>query len=221
MCEIAGFIDHNINYDSKDVASLMGAAIYQRGPDSEGIWQDSNYGVNLIHRRLAILDLTSAGHQPMVSHCKRYVMIFNGEIYNFTQLKKELDFACQSSISWRGHSDSEIILQWFAHWGVEQTLQKCKGMFAIVLWDREKQDLYLIRDRIGEKPLYYGYFNGAFGFASELKALKVYPKFNAEINRDVLVQMMLHNCIPAPCLFIKVFISYLLGIYLKSHTVIS
>lgn len=198
MCGIAGFIDNKTSYDPLLVAKSMGFAIYKRGPDSEGIWQDTNYGVNLIHRRLAILDLTEAGHQPMISHCGRYVMVFNGEVYNFAVLRKELEASSDTSISWRGHSDSEIILQGFAYWGIEKTLQKCEGMFAIALWDREKQDLYLMRDRIGEKPLYYGYFGGAFGFASELKALKEHPKFNPEINRDALGQQMLHNCIPAP-----------------------
>ena len=198
MCGIAGFIDNKTSYDPLLIAKSMGSAIYKRGPDSEGIWQDSNYGVNLIHRRLAILDLTEAGHQPMISHCGRYVMIFNGEVYNFAKLKQALESTCPTTISWRGHSDSEIILQGFTYWGIEKTLQKCEGMFAIALWDREKQNLYLMRDRIGEKPLYYGYFNGAFGFASELKALKKHPKFNLEINRDAIGQLMLHNCIPAP-----------------------
>lgn len=198
MCGIAGFIDNQIHYDSKNVATMMGEALRTRGPDDSGVWQDANYGVNLIHRRLAILDLTEAGHQPMLSHCGRYVMVFNGEIYNFKTLREELESISKSTVSWRGHSDSEIILQGFAWWGIEETLQKCEGMFAIVLWDRATQDLYLIRDRAGEKPLYYGYFNGVFGFASELKALKEHPKFCQEINRDALGQQMLHNCIPAP-----------------------
>ena len=197
MCGIAGFLDLQVSYDTALVAKQMGDAIYRRGPDSEGFWQDANYGINLIHRRLAILDLTAAGHQPMISHCGRYVMVFNGEVYNFILLKQELE-AQIGEIEWRGHSDSEVILQGFSIWGIERTIQKCEGMFAIALWDREAQDLYLMRDRIGEKPLYYGYFNGAFGFSSELNALKAHPKFTPEIDRNALGQMMLHNCIPAP-----------------------
>lgn len=206
MCGVAGFVDNNASYDVFSTAKTMGHAIYRRGPDSEGIWQDSNYGVNLIHRRLAILDLTEAGHQPMISHCGRYVMAFNGEVYNFVKLKKELESVTSTPISWRGHSDSEIILQGFVWWGIEKTLQKCEGMFAIALWDRGTQDLYLMRDRVGEKPLYYGYFNGVLGFASELKALKKHPQFCPEINRDALGQQMLHNCVPAP-------LSIYMGIY--------
>lgn len=215
MCGIAGFIDYKISYDSKEIASRMGEAIRSRGPDDSGVWQDVNCGVNLIHRRLAILDLTPAGHQPMLSPCGRFVMVFNGEVYNFTTLRKELESFFKAPISWRGHSDSEVILQGFALWGVEATLQKCEGMFAIALWDRETRELYLIRDRLGEKPLYYGYFNGVFAFASELKALKAHPKFNPEINRNALGQQMLHNCIPAPLSIYQDIYKLLPGHYLK------
>lgn len=197
MCGIAGFIDAQINYDPKVAAKQMADTLYSRGPDSFGLWQDNNFGINLLHRRLAILDLTAAGHQPMISDCGRYVMVFNGEIYNFKLLRQQLD-STNLSISWRGHSDSEVILQGFVAWGIEETITKCEGMFAIALWDRETEDLYLIRDRMGEKPLYYGYLNGAFAFASELKALRVHPKFMPNINRDALGQLLLHNCIPAP-----------------------
>lgn len=197
MCGIVGFIDKSPLYDPGVIAEKMGKAILTRGPDSSGIWQDENYGINLIHRRLAILDLTTAGHQPMTSSSGRYVMVFNGEVYNFSKLRKELD-AMLEVISWRGNSDSEVILQGFVTWGIELTLSKMEGMFAIALWDRDTQDLYLIRDRIGEKPLYYGYLGGCFVFASELKALKCHPKFEGEINRNALSQLTLHNCIPAP-----------------------
>ena len=197
MCGIAGFVDTISNYDVANVARRMADAIYRRGPDSFGLWHDENLGINFAHRRLAILDLTPAGNQPMVSYCGRFVMVFNGEIYNFQILRDELD-KVNPGVVWRGHSDTEILLQGFVTWGIEATITRCEGMFAIALWDRDCQDLYLIRDRMGEKPLYYGYLKGAFVFASELKAFKEHPKFSVDINRDAIGQLMLHNCIPAP-----------------------
>ncbi len=197
MCGITGFIDYNIQYDTNQVSQKMGDAIFSRGPDGYGVWQDNNLGIHLIHRRLAIIDLSSAGHQPMLSVSGRYVIVFNGEIYNFKKIKQELE-AIHGSIAWRGHSDTEVILMAIESYGFEQALLQLEGMFAIGLWDRQDQKFYLARDRMGEKPLYYGYFNGAFGFASELKALRCHPKFNPEINRNAIGQLMLHNCIPAP-----------------------
>lgn len=197
MCGIAGFIDKNANYDSPDYSRQMGNAILHRGPDSDGFWHDNDLGVNLIHRRLAILELSPAGHQPMVSNTGRYVMVFNGEIYNFKSIARKLEGKL-GEVSWRGHSDTEVLLLAFDTYGITDTLALMEGMFAIALWDRQDQQLTLIRDRMGEKPLYYGYSGGVFLFASELKAIKAHPKFNGVINRDALGQMMLHNCIPAP-----------------------
>ncbi len=197
MCGIAGFIDKNPNYDLPIIARRMGSAIEHRGPDAYGHWSDGNFGVNLIHQRLAILDLSDAGKQPMLSDSGRYVIVFNGEIYNHNNLRKEYEQQFGSHI-WRGHSDTEVILAYFDNLGIEAALAKFEGMFAIALWDREEKALYLIRDRIGEKPLYYGYIQDTFIFASELKAIRMHPKFVAIINPDAIAQLLLHNCIPAP-----------------------
>jgi asparagine synthase (glutamine-hydrolysing) len=173
----------------------MGAAIAHRGPDSSGTWMDEEAGVGLVHRRLSILDLSPAGHQPMVSPSGRYVLVFNGEIYNHQDLRAELNCGMES---WRGHSDTETLLASFEIWGMEATLKKTVGMFALALWDRAGRILTLARDRLGEKPLYYGWSGGTFLFGSELKALVAYPGFNREIDRGALALLLRHNYIPAP-----------------------
>jgi asparagine synthase (glutamine-hydrolysing) len=197
MCGIVGFIDRNANYDFENISKRMGQAIAHRGPDGSGVLLDKELGVSLIHRRLSILDLSSAGSQPMVSNDGRYIITFNGEVYNHPTIKYKLE-SIHGQINWRGHSDTEIVLKAFETYGIVDALQYFEGMFAIGLWDRQDKKLYLIRDRIGEKPLYYGYFGGIFAFASELKAFKAHPKFNPEVNRDAIGQLLLHNCIPAP-----------------------
>lgn len=175
----------------------MADALVHRGPDSSGVWVDENHGVALAHRRLAIVDLTAAGHQPMVSITGRYILAFNGEIYNHMILRGELE-KFGYAIGWDGHSDTETLLACIEAWGVGATLEKVGGMFAIALWDREDRALYLARDRMGEKPLYYGWQKGVFLFGSELKALKVHPAFESELDRDVLALLLRHNCIPSP-----------------------
>src|SRR5690606_5190881 len=149
------------------------------------------------HVRLAILDLTEAGHQPMVSACGRYVIVLNGEIYNHMELRERLQ---QDGLApaWRGHSDTETVLACFAGWGIEQTLQASVGMFAIALWDRAERKLALMRDRMGEKPLYYGYSQANLLFGSELKAFMPVPGFGRELDRNALASFMRHNYIPAP-----------------------
>lgn len=195
MCGFAGFVGARIGDDGAIRRSLscMGSRIAHRGPDSEGIWYDSAVGVGLVHRRLAILDLSPAGNQPMVSVSGRFVLAFNGEIYNHHNLRSEL-----KDIQWRGVSDTETLLAALEAWGVERTLKKCIGMFAIALWDRDQRCLFLARDRCGEKPLYYGWQNETFLFGSELKALQVHPQFVGEIDRNALTLLMRHNCIPGP-----------------------
>ncbi|MDR1228705.1 MAG: asparagine synthase (glutamine-hydrolyzing) [Azoarcus sp.] len=178
-------------------ARKMAAAMIHRGPDDQGIWGDEETGIVLAHRRLSILDLSPQGHQPMHSACGRYVLSFNGEIYNFTELRNELDKNGKAP-SWHGHSDTEIMLAAFAAWGIEAALKKFTGMFAFALWDRKDRILTLARDRLGEKPLYYGWQNNVFLFGSELKALRVHPAFRAEINREALTLFSRHNYIPAP-----------------------
>lgn len=199
MCGIAGFIDLRVQEPGTNTAVLgdMTAAIAHRGPDDSGVWVDNACGIALGHRRLSIVDLSPAGHQPMISVSGRYVLVFNGEIYNHKQLRADLG-ANSSAPNWRGHSDTETILAGIEFWGLEETLRRCVGMFALALWDRECRQLCLARDRFGEKPLYFGWQKGVFLFGSELKALKAHPIFNAEINLDALALLLRHNYIPAP-----------------------
>lgn len=197
MCGIAGFLtgrDDRLPLSTH--VRAMTDCIAHRGPDDEGLWIDQEHGVGLGHRRLSILDLSPAGHQPMASGCGRYVTVYNGEIYNFRTLKAEVEAA--TTIEWRGHSDTEVMLAAISLWGVEKTLPKLNGMFAMAIWDRRLQRLHLARDRFGEKPLYYAKVGGTFLFGSELKALKTHPAFKAELDRDALTLYLRHNYIPAP-----------------------
>jgi asparagine synthase (glutamine-hydrolysing) len=193
MCGIAGFLTQAAVGGSSAIASRMADCMIHRGPDDSGVWVDEAAGVALAHRRLAILDLSPAGHQPMLLAGGRFVVVFNGEIYNHLELREEL-----ASRIWRGHSDTETLLAAFERWGIEATLKKCVGMFAIALWDREGRVLTLARDRLGEKPLFYGWQGETLLFGSELKALKAHPAFGAEIDRDALALFLRHNAVPTP-----------------------
>jgi len=199
MCGIAGFWQTKRQAEiPAEVLLRMGNALKHRGPDDSGVFYDDSTGVGLVHRRLSILDLSPAGHQPMSSHSGRYLIIFNGEVYNFEEIRKELG----PGHTWRGHSDTEVMLEAFERWGVEGAVRRFVGMFAFALWDRKEQKLYLVRDRLGIKPLYYGRVEGQFVFASELKAIRQYPGFQAQIDRDVLALYMRHNYVPAPhCIY--------------------
>lgn len=200
MCGIAGELrSHPLA--QQEHLHAMGRAIAHRGPDAADVWIDAAAGIGLVHRRLAIVDLTPAGQQPMRSASGRFVMVFNGEIYNHVALREQLD-ASGRAPHWRGHSDSETLLAGIDAWGLETTLQRCVGMFAIALWDREQGVLSLARDRLGEKPLYFGWQAGGsesvFMFGSELKALKAHPAFEGRINRQALTLFMRHNYVPTP-----------------------
>jgi len=168
-----------------------------RGPDSNGFWEDDAAQLALGHVRLAILDLTEAGHQPMVSHDGRNVLVLNGEIYNHQDLRRRLEREGHMP-AWRGHSDTETLVEAISAWGMERALQETVGMFALALWDRHDRNLYLARDRFGEKPLYYGYAEDAFVFGSELKALAGLPGFDRRIEPQALALLMHHNYIAAP-----------------------
>jgi asparagine synthase (glutamine-hydrolysing) len=203
MCGIVGFMGGE-NYSGTggvhNILKNMSNAIVSRGPDDCGIWSDNTY-VGLAHRRLSILDLSPAGHQPMHSFSERFVMVYNGEIYNHLDLRNELKESGRK-IEWKGHSDTETLLSGFAIWGIKQTINRCVGMFAFAVWDKYEKKLTLGRDRIGEKPLYFGWqgsgTSSSFLFSSELKSLKHHPAFSGDINRDSLSLLMRHNYIPAP-----------------------
>ena len=197
MCGIAGFWD--LDGTSPDraprVLSAMTGAIRHRGPDDSGVWVDPDGGVALGHRRLSIVDLSPLGHQPMHSGCARFVIIFNGEIYNFKQLRVELE---GSGSSFRGHSDTEVLLAAVSRWGMRGAVERFNGMFAFVLWDRRDRVLHLVRDRAGEKPLYYGWFGRTLVFGSELKALAAHPCFRGEVDHDAVALYLRHNYVPSP-----------------------
>lgn len=202
MCGIAGYLfnKHRTEPTEKLLCSMT-AALTHRGPDSAGHWIDAGAGVALGHRRLAVVDLSAAGAQPMQSVSGRYMLVFNGEIYNHLNLRAELD-KTGGAPAWRGHSDTETLLAGFDAWGVQATVAKVVGMFAFALWDGQERELTLGRDRLGEKPLYYGWQGtgdqAIFLFGSELKALRAHPAFGADISRDALCLYMRHNNVPAP-----------------------
>jgi len=177
----------------------MAATIVHRGPDDEGFWVDNEAGVGFAHRRLSIVDLSPAGHQPMLSADGRYVLTYNAEIYNHPELRKELEEqGAAPPGGWRGHSDTETFLECVSAWGLAKTLPKIVGMFAFALWDRKERTLSLVRDRFGEKPLYYGWAGNDFVFASELKAIRAHPRFQGEIDRRALRLYASRTYIPAP-----------------------
>ncbi len=203
----------SFDYPLRGSLNEMIVSLHHRGPDDFGVWSDESTGVGFGHQRLAIQDLTVAGHQPMNSACGRYVIVLNGEIYNHLDLRISLASSNSSSLiesahtelgslSWQGHSDTETLLAAIATWGVEEALDRCVGMFAFALWNRETETLTLARDRFGEKPLYYGWIgrgvSRAFAFASELKALRAYPGFGNAIDRQALAQYLRFSYVPAP-----------------------
>lgn len=196
MCGIAGFWLSDTVPDISQLASMT-ESISHRGPDADGHWLDADVGIALGHRRLTVIDLSVHGHQPMESACGRYIITYNGEIYNSPNLREELE-KNSGAVAWRGHSDTEVILAAIAHWGLEAAVKRFVGMFAFALWDRRDQILHLVRDRIGEKPLYYGWMGKTFLFGSELKALRAYPGWRGEIDRNALTLFMRHDYIPAP-----------------------
>ncbi|WP_338429755.1 asparagine synthase (glutamine-hydrolyzing) [Synechococcus elongatus] len=199
MCGFAGLLT-GPSFDSDGLqatATQMAAALVHRGPDDGGVWCDREAGIALAHRRLAILDLSPAGHQPMSSACGRYILAFNGEIYNHLELRQQLTAAGQAP-AWRGHSDTETLLAAIATWGLPNTLDRAVGMFALALWDRHQRTLQLARDRFGEKPLYYGWIGESFAFASELKALRTLPHFPSTIDSSALALYLQYSYVPAP-----------------------
>jgi asparagine synthase (glutamine-hydrolysing) len=199
MCGLTGFFQAGNRFPdaARSIAKSMSDRIVARGPDDSGVWLDADAGIVMAHRRLSVLDLSLAGHQPMLSASGRHVIAFNGEIYNHAGLREELQKVGEAAI-WHGHSDTETLLAGFDRWGISTTIQKAIGMFAFAVWDTQTRTLTLGRDRLGEKPLYYGWQGETFLFGSELKALRAHPAFRAELDRGALTLLMRHNYIPAP-----------------------
>ncbi len=196
MCGIAGGVDCSLNRDAwTDLLEGMGNELGHRGPDDQRHWMDCNVGVGLVHTRLSIIDLSESGSQPMNSRDNRFVMVFNGEIYNFQTLKQELVSKGHHFI---GGSDTEVVLAAVIEWGIDDAIERFVGMFAFALWDREAERLFLCRDRMGEKPLYYAWVDQTFIFASELKALKRHPKWSGEINLGSVADLLKYAYIPSP-----------------------
>ncbi len=198
MCGITGFWNTSgqIGVQKRQrIVQHMSSKMLHRGPDAQGIWVEKESGIALGHRRLAILDLSPEGYQPMKSADERYIITFNGEIYNFLELRQQLE---QLGHNFRGHSDTEVMLAAICHWELQAAVKQFVGMFAFALWDRKERVLHLGRDRLGEKPLYYGWMGQTFLFGSELKALKAHPEWRGEIDRNALALFMRHNYIPAP-----------------------
>ncbi|WP_341885274.1 asparagine synthase (glutamine-hydrolyzing) [Synechococcus sp. UW140] len=205
MCGIAGlwYFGGGRSSELEHQARSMASAIVRRGPDDAGVWCDPVAGLALAHQRLAILDLSPSGHQPMASASGRFVIAFNGEIYNHLALRRDLEADGQLCQPWHGHSDTETLLVAIEAWGLEESLRRCTGMFAIALWDRRECQLQLARDRFGEKPLYYGISGSgpqrALLFGSELAALRSWPGFNNSISRPALTHLLRFTAIAAPC----------------------
>ena len=200
MCGVTGFVrPGGLRLGEGEViGTSMAQVLSHRGPDDSGVWVEHRYGVVLAHRRLSIVDLSSAGHQPMVSGSQRYVLALNGEIYNHGDLRRQVANRAGWSINWRGASDTESFLEAIDIFGVEDTLKRTAGMFAFVLWDRLEKTLFLGRDRVGEKPLFYGWQGSDLLFGSELKALRVHPSFNGAIDESTIPLYLRYGYIPAP-----------------------
>src|SRR5207248_5598695 len=196
MCGIAGIFSKSVlSKEAADRINIMACALAHRGPDDRGSWIDFQRGIAFGHQRLAILDISAEGHQPMRSQSARYVLNYNGEIYNYREIQHELN---SSGVTFRGHSDTEVILAAIEVWGLEAAVKKFTGMFAFGLWDDQENSLFLARDRVGEKPLYYGGIGGELFFSSELKAFQKHPQWKPDIDRSALGLLMRHGYIPAP-----------------------
>src|SRR5690606_9474694 len=195
MCGLAGLFGGGARIGES--AQAMAAALSHRGPDDADAWSDAAARVALAHRRLSILDLSPHGRQPMRSADGRYVAVYNGEIYNYAELRSRLEAEGRAP-AWRGHSDTEVMLAAFVAWGFERTLERLRGMFALAAWDAAERTLLLARDRLGEKPLYYGWAGSSLAIASELKALRACPDFEPRVNREALALYARYGYVPSP-----------------------
>ena len=201
MCGICGVLRSGPETSLAGTARMMADTLHHRGPDDVGIWADPEAGVALGHRRLSIIDLSPAGAQPMISPCGRYVIAFNGEIYNHLALREDLE-TIGAAPSWKGTSDTETLLAAATHWGLTEALKRAHGMFAVALWDRHAQQLHLARDRMGEKPLYVALLPEGWAFGSELKALLAVPGFEARLCRDAVASYLSYGYVSdTQCIF--------------------
>lgn len=218
MCGFAGFFYKNgSNFDyCSHLLRDMGNKIRHRGPDSDGIWLNNDCSLGFVHRRLAIQDLSDAGHQPMLSRSEKYIIVFNGEIYNHLDLRKYIQKK-NNNIAWKGYSDTETLLELIEQVGLRAALQMCVGMFTFAIWDQKNKILHLARDRMGEKPLYYGLQDGVFLFGSELKALKTHPAFLGEMDRGAIASFLRHNYVPSPASIYKNINKLGQGCYLRAE----
>lgn len=198
MCGIAGILDpqqSTTKYELAGLASLMAAPLHHRGPDDAGVWVDASAGVALGHRRLAVIDLSNAAAQPLTSSCGNWTVAYNGELYGFQAVREALRAAGRR---FRGHSDTEVLVESLAEWGLRTTLERCNGMFAFAAWDHRRRLLHLARDRLGEKPLYYGMAGPHVVFGSELKAIRAHPQFVARVDRRAVAAFLRWSFVPAP-----------------------
>src|SRR5262245_52545681 len=198
MCGVAGLMaldGRGIGPDPAATALAMADALAHRGPDGRGSWGNVEAGIGLGHRRLAIVDLTPTGAQPMHSAGGRYVIAYNGEVYNFRELRAEL---AERGHGFTGTSDTEVMLAACVEWGPEQAVERFVGMFALALFDRQTRTLRLVRDRVGVKPLYWAVFDGVLLFGSELRALMAHPAFRKEVDREAIAAVLRYSYVPAP-----------------------
>ncbi len=198
MCGIAGIYTFGRRYEADELrrrVEAMDATLRHRGPDGTAVWTDAEAGIGLGHTRLAIRELSALGDQPMVSSCGRFVIVYNGEVYSNGELAADLEARGRRM---RGHSDTEAMLEACAEWGVEASVRRFIGMFAFALFDKQERVLYLVRDRLGKKPLYWSIRNGCLLFGSELKALRAVNGWTPELDRDALASYLRHDYIPAP-----------------------
>lgn len=200
MCGIVGFVQPGglRRQEAMLRSSEMADTIAHRGPDDSDVWLDESVGVALAHRRLAVIDLSATGRQPMVSQSGRYVITYNGEVYNHMEIRRRLEILHPNVVVWKGTSDTESLLAGIEYFGLEETLQQSVGMFAFGLWDRQERTLYLARDRLGEKPLYFGWQNQVFMFSSELKAMACHPSFDGVVDRGAVALFTRYGYIPGP-----------------------
>ena len=203
MCGIAGFISFESDIDLNSL-NRMSNAISSRGPDASGIWYDSNQRIAFAHRRLSILDLSSAGSQPMISRDGRYVITYNGEIYNFKELKKLLE---TDGVNFVSYTDTEVLLELISQRGIDAALSLVEGMFAFAVWDKQRSQLTLARDKFGQKPLFFGFHRGHFLFASHLNALKAHASFSGLIDHTSCDLFLRFGYVPVLILFIRILIS--------------